>query len=167
MASELQAVISKAYNVAATLCPGQREGINASPQSSPQMTRIKYLHLWHNRKSGPSPHSPSKNQMGQHCHGFDAPVERKQGEGGNRKNLQAQRKPREWGHTSRAQLGQPSGWSGSVVPWPQPPRVVYRKLRGRSPSDEIGFDCHVTPNGASVTGALAFPPVSSTLPPSS
>lgn len=35
VASELQAVISKAYNVAATLCPSQRQGINASPPQLP------------------------------------------------------------------------------------------------------------------------------------
>lgn len=65
MVSELQAVISKAHNIAATLHPSQSQGLNASPGTSPQMTRIEYLHLLCNRESGSLPQSPSKNQKGQ------------------------------------------------------------------------------------------------------
>lgn len=60
--SVLQALISKAHNLAATLCPRQGQGINASPCTSPQTTAIEYLHLVCDRECGFLPQRPSGTQ---------------------------------------------------------------------------------------------------------
>lgn len=60
--SVLQALISKAHNLAATLCPRQGHGINASPCTSPQTTAIEYLHLVCDRECGFLPQRPSGTQ---------------------------------------------------------------------------------------------------------
>lgn len=61
--SVLQALISKAHNLAATLCPRQGQGINASPCTSPQTTAIEYLHLVCTENVASCPRGPAEPKV--------------------------------------------------------------------------------------------------------